>query len=87
METTVEDRSAHLDRLICCRMHVPAEMGRHLVSERSETADRDLQERAVQQRQVPAQRGRQVPPRGPVSITRLSNASLIVGISRREWRS
>lgn len=42
--------SVHADVCyICFRMHVSTEMGRHLVSKRSQTADRDLQERIVQQ--------------------------------------
>lgn len=59
------------DFVVCCRMHVSTEMGRHLVSERSEAANLDFQERAVQQGQVPAQRGRQVPSGGPVSSNAL----------------
>lgn len=38
-------RFAHVDVCdVCCRMHVSTEMGGHLVPERSQTADRDLQE-------------------------------------------
>lgn len=57
------------DRLFCfCfRMHVSIEMGRNVVSERSQTTDRHLQERTVQQGQVSAQRGRQISSSGPVS--------------------
>lgn len=55
--------------LFCCRMHVSAEVGGHLVSKWSQATDRHLQEWIVQQGQVPAQRGRQIPSCRPVSTS------------------